>query len=695
MAKKTKRKATTASKRKVAAKSVVKKPKKASIEFPQFSKFPQLIMGITVLALVIRLMNVAGLTLWVDEYVHVLGVKDFVAGKGPLMPYDGNGFLFNVTILPLFALFGDSPLMARIPSALAGGFAVYFVYLLIKEVFNREIAIYAATLATFSVFLVFWSRVARNYSLFLLTYTFLLWAFYKAVNPKEENLTEGSIWQRWQIDPKYAGLTLLGLILAFFSHKLVLFFFFSVVFYVIIMAIDTTVVNRKFTLQNKYTALAIPAGLFLILFFIPSLTAIFRPIIASATSEGMANWVLPDWTEIGRLWEEEKYEVYTIYKNVLLVDQPILYILGLIGLVAAFVIDRKSGYFLLCFFLVPLLLMCFVLRGVYNARYLVFLYPLFLTGIGTTAYFIFHWLPKKINADFYQKKLYNFSLFLPLLLLIGCGRIGKLKDLVTVKYRNGYVIEKDLSVWSFTNWKDATDYLKANMQNGDVVMSTLTNGVNYYMGWGDTGAIQFRQTYLDINTGEYVNYTDPPSNLNARTIDNLRKTIEENPRGWLLADYYFENIYTAPEARDLVMRYMDLHFDATPAGDVKVYSWDNTKDAKIPKQDVMIMVGRSRSDVASEELDFNLEAQYLEKEKLSLRLGIQAVNDPEEGFLILNREYKYFIPKNTTQGIDFVTIPLQKSTLRAGNNTIQFGYEKGAELNDPRRGFSVHVVELE
>lgn len=690
MSKSTKKRAKKVKKQSIPQKKVAKK---SNFSLPKFTRYKEAALVITLLALVLRLINLGGLTLWVDEYVHVLGVREFLKGEGPLMPYDGNGLLYNILILPLFAIFGDGAFTGRLPSALAGSFSVFALYILVKTVFNKKIALYAAFLTAISLYLVFWSKIARNYSLFLLTYLFLLWTFYKALNPKADSLKKDSIWDKFQINPKYLGFALISLILAYFSHKLVLFFFFSAVFYFLLMALDTAIANKKVSFTNKYTLLAIPSLIFLIFFFTPSLTSSVKSVIGNLIPENMVAWVLPDWAEIGRLWSEEQYKVYDIYNAIITYDFKELYLLGLGGFVTAFIVDRKAGYFLFSFFIVPLLLMCFVLRGVYNPRYLVFLYPLFLTSIGCLTYFIFHWLPANFINKTYHQQLYNFSLFLPFLLFLGFARTGELSDFVTLKHKDGYVVDKKLSSWSFTNWKGATDYLKKHMKDGDVVMTTLPSATNYYMGWEDGGAIQFRQKYLETTTGEYVDYQPESSNLDAHSIANLTRTMQERDRVWLLADYYFETIYTDPQARAMVFQNMKLHYDATPSGDVAIYSWDRNNPKPFAGQDMVVVVGRNRLKRASGKLNFQITEAYLQKDVLQAKVAVQA-NSKNEGFFVLNNQFKYYLPANTTNEIQEMTVNVNKSSVKVGSNTLQFGTDYSIEANDSRPGYAVHKFSI-
>jgi uncharacterized membrane protein len=681
-------------------KAPIRSPKKtrspkSSFSIPKFKHFRELAIGLTLVAIAIRVFNLGELTLWVDEYVHVLGVKAFLDGKGPLMPYDGNGFLYNFLILPFFALFQENEFWARLPSAISGGFSVYLVYILCKEILNEKIGIYAACLTAFSLYMIFWSRVSRNYALFSCTYLFLLWTFVKVFKPEEKALElKNNIFSKLELNPKYLGLSVIALGLAFFSHKLVLFFFFSAVFYFIFMAFEKGIAQPNKAFNNIFFFFAIPSFLFLLFFFTPTLSVYVKKVMGGFMHEAYLNWVMADWEEVGRLWKDEKYKVFDIYKNIILYSYNPLYYLGLAGFITTFIFNRKAAWFLISFFIVPLLLMSFILRGIYNPRYLVFLYPIFLMSMASAAYFIFNWLPEKFATKQYHSTLYNVCLLLPLILFFSCTRVQEISDLITLKHKAGFVVDSKLSTWSFTNWKEPNEYLKKHMKDGDVVLSTLPQATNHYMGWEEAGSIQFRQKFLNTDTGQYEYYqSDNPTNMDGNTMAGLQRTISEHPRGWLLADYYFNTVYTAQEARNLVFGNMDLHFDATSSGDVAVYSWDHSTPKVFPQQDIVFMVATNRNNMASKKLNFNVNEQLLSRPETIIDVAIQANNSNREAFMVINEAIKYFIPANNTNGVERFQIKVKSNTLKPQGNSIQFGYE-GDRNRDPRKGYAIHSIQI-
>jgi len=627
----------------------------------EWSGFSETTLGYAVLLLTligfgIRVMNLGALTLWVDEYVHVTGMQDFFAGEGSIFVYDGNGSLYNFLMYPFVAIFGVTEFWSRFPSVLCGAACIYLTYLLGKTLFNERVGIYAALLITGSLYMVFWSRVARNYSIFSLTYLAAAYVFFRAFEPLIKEEIKNSFWSKFAVDKKYLLAFPLVFFLAFASHKLALFMAFSIGFYCIFRMIMNRFTSQKIPVrQDKYFYLSIPAILFFILFFTPALGTVVKSIVGQFIPASFVNWFIPAWSKIGELWATKPYEVFNIYKNLVFYDQPYLVYAGIAGLGLSFFYSKRSGFFLFSFFVVPLALMSFVLREVYNPRYFIYLYPFLLIAVGVIIAF---------NVP-YQSII----------------------DLMTAKEKSGFVVNKRLTSWSFTNWKEPIQYVQSNMKDGDVVMGTITSAVNYYLGFRDA-CVQFRQKRLDRNTKTYVNIDAPASNLNAQTIDNLKRTIESHPRGWLIANYYFDNILTDPKAKDVVFKNMHYHFDASSSGDIEVYSWDHSQP-KPQNQDLVEVVGRKKIKGNSKELKIKIRKAPTTKQFL-LEHYCQGVGQ-DEAILILNKKYQYILPPNKGNGIEPLSITVPASNIINGVNTVQYVYNQDL-LIDARKGFSIHSL---
>ena len=145
---------------------------KYKIKSFEFDAYTIVLFILTLVAFILRIINLGYLTLWVDEYVHTNAASAFLHASVP----DYNGILYTWLIIPLFRLFGETEFWARFPSVVFGTLTVPLVYLFGKKYFNRSVGLFAAVVVTFSLYMVFWSRIARFYSVW--TFCFLLFAYF-------------------------------------------------------------------------------------------------------------------------------------------------------------------------------------------------------------------------------------------------------------------------------------------------------------------------------------------------------------------------------------------------------------------------------------------------------------------------------------------------------------------------------------
>ena len=76
--------------------------------------------------------------------------------------------VYNILLWIWFKLFGFTEYVGRSFSAFTGVLSIIAMYYLGKEIFNKNVGVYAAILVTFNYFLIYFSQEARSYSLFLL-----------------------------------------------------------------------------------------------------------------------------------------------------------------------------------------------------------------------------------------------------------------------------------------------------------------------------------------------------------------------------------------------------------------------------------------------------------------------------------------------------------------------------------------------
>jgi len=139
-----------------------------------------------IIVLLGSLLRIKGLTYqsyWLDELYSV----DFSSpthNLGTMLSLTLNDLhppLYQTLLWVLYHLFGYSELVGKMFSAIMGILSVIAIYFLGKELFNKQIGLYASFFAATNYFLIYYSQETRSYSLLLLfsiiSYTYLIKVF--------------------------------------------------------------------------------------------------------------------------------------------------------------------------------------------------------------------------------------------------------------------------------------------------------------------------------------------------------------------------------------------------------------------------------------------------------------------------------------------------------------------------------------
>ncbi|MEO7175690.1 MAG: glycosyltransferase family 39 protein [Saprospiraceae bacterium] len=647
-----------------------------------------LLITFTCLAFLLRIPHLDGVSLWVDEFVHVIRAKNFAAGNGPLFDADNNGILYTMLMIPFYKLFGSTAFWGRLPAVLCGTACIPLVFYLGRRMFNNWTGLIAAFLTACSLYCINWSRLARNYSIFECFFLLLLLCFLLAFdNPRQEASNK---LKSWGINPRYLLILPFALILALISHQLSFFFVFIAGFYFAFNGIAEGIIEKRW--NTLFIWLGLPFLLVIFFLFTPSSAALIKTAIAPFVEARNLNWFMPDWTRLGTLWKnpEKKFEAWTIYKDVMTYDFKGLTIIAIIGFILAFRVNRRSAILLIAGLAIPVLLMSFVFREPSLPRYLIYIYPLFLIAVAIGIQQILAILARYVFKT--QTRGGVMALYiLPFILLLTTFRYTEIKDLLMVKQKSGFIVDKKLSQWSFTNWKDPVEWVKNTIKAGDVVISTVPIATSYYVGLSPDSVAWFRQRQYDGTKKEYVPFTFKGDGHNANTLEDLKLTMEKNARGWLIADYYLYNVMTDPRARDFVFSNMHFHPEACKDGSVQVFSWDKAEGPP-QNQNTILEIGKVEARSASDELTFNVNQDFL-RPGLKIALRAADINYNNEAYVIINKTYTIPITANVGNGIEDIQVPLDISKLKMGANTIQFAYNPDLKY-DPAKGFVIYNVQF-
>ncbi len=648
-----------------------------------------ILIALMIVGLLIRVSSLPNLSLWMDEYVHVMRAKNFLNGSGPLFTDDNNGILLTLSLLPGFALFGAKVFWARFPSVLFGVGLIYVVYRMGTHLFNRFVGLFAAGAATLSLYLIFWSRVCRNYAplsvFYLLLGLVFLLAFESRPNPESPDP-----WTRLGLSKRHLWWVPVVGRLSFLSHQLTFFFVFTVGIYSLVRLAGTYWTAEEKAGRTRYawmTALSLP---FLLVVFVPPVGEALKTGLDPFLLSNIAEWAIPNWTRVAALSSEKPLEAFNVYNSILQYDLNGLYIPALLGLAAALWLKPRAGLWLLCSFAVPFMLMSFVFREPFLRRYLIFIYPYLLIAAGVFFYALWEILRTRVWPNLPQKAGAVLAVA-PFLLLLFNTHWRGIADLALARQLEGHIVDTRISSWSFTNWEEACDYVAAKRKPGDLLIATVPAAASYYL---DTpGVLWFRQAYYDTRSKSYkLNSPDPNGGPSASSFEDLVRTVQQTPRGWLLADYYLENVFT--DERALLWVYQNMHFypEASPDGSIMVFGWDHTQP-KPERQNLVVELGHSDDKIESKEYHMTLPEALFTNDQIELTVRTRWVDSNREALVLFNGANAVWLPPNRGSGIEEAVLPLQRNWIRPGRNTIQILYET-KRPSDPRKGFTLYFLSI-
>ena len=204
---------------------------------------------LTVYGFVLRIWDLGSQSLWHDAGYSVNAALSMLERGLPILP---SGHLYARALLNTgliaasMGLFGETEFAARLPSVLFGTLTIPVVYLFVKRVGDKRLALITAFLVTFSVLEIAWSREARMYQQLQFFYILSLYAFYEFAQGRKN---------------RYLVLTFVSTVCAVLSHalgfSLVLVYF----AYVVLANVRSTrkLTSREFLFNRQMLIFALGA----------------------------------------------------------------------------------------------------------------------------------------------------------------------------------------------------------------------------------------------------------------------------------------------------------------------------------------------------------------------------------------------------------------------------------------------------
>jgi tetratricopeptide (TPR) repeat protein len=400
-------------------------------------------------------------SLWLDEITSALFIRESSLADvlDNLMGYSDRPL--HSSIIYLFSFLGRGEFFLRLPSVMAGIFAIVLVYKVGEAIFGRKEGLVAALLLALSPLHLYYMQETRSYALFMALSLLTLYCFLQAWRSGK--------WLWW-------ACFALSSILNTYTHYFSIFVLIAeliaggilILFETLSLKGDERWLKKGLWDRQKRRLLGLSLSLLAIaLAFLPSLSHLQAFLDKQGGGGALATGLEPSVTFFVQLLAQLSVGQKAI--------ESISWILGLLflfGLIATGLRRQIKTLLLVLVWLALPFLVLFVVpsRHFFDIRYVIFILPMFhlvvargLIGLGE----LLAWLPVG-TGGFRPMARRAWVIFLPLLVLFTIGPVAEY-----------YAVEKE-------DWRAAVNYLKAHSQPGDLIVCD---------GARSTGAADGRRPY--------------------------------------------------------------------------------------------------------------------------------------------------------------------------------------------------------
>ncbi len=401
-------------------------------------------------ALLLRVYNLSGESLWLDEGTSIRRSKLNLIEIVPELITNVHPPLYFFILKYWLLIFGDSEFSVRFPSVIFGLCSIFMIYKLGSAIFNRTTGLISTLILCFSVFHVQYSQEARGYSLMVLLSIISMYTLIKLIEDKEKEKIHR------------AGYIISSILLIYTHSYGLLIILAQNIFLITTYIISKNSLKLDFrkwiSLQGIIALLYVP-WLFILTFQVisiqsgywisqPDIKIIYKTFLNYAGSKNLLfTFLLILIVSIFFLIKSKISNIPVLYK-------PVLY-----KEVNGYTSDFREGHkmlLLISWLLVPVavpFLVSQILAPIYQIRY---------TISASVAFYILIALAiEKIKIK-YVKAFFIFSI-----IIFSMCNLYK------------YYVEINKQ-----QWRDSVKYVEMNAQSGDIILCvphyTLNSVINYY-----------------------------------------------------------------------------------------------------------------------------------------------------------------------------------------------------------------------
>lgn len=544
-----------------------------------------LVSLILMAGLYLRTVGVANMGLGFDEPIHIYAAKSLLENGDPVLPSGkvySRALLFTYAVAGCFKLFGMNEMSARLPSIVSGILAILLAFFAGRYLFGSVAGVLAALLMAVTPYEIVFSRACRMYSMYQLFFLLTFFAFYRGFEGRSElDSAAGlvtyrplaSAWMRiFKNDLNWPWLMLAGIswLIAVHLQPLALSFGGGVLLYLFGMTAATGLrIGFKGTIRTKY---------FVFFTFAVIAAAI---LLATPYVQGKIETLVgfaPSWSR----HSSSPYRYYYFLLSPTLFAVTVFLCLGSIAVSARM---QKAGGYTLAVLAVPLFLHSFLVN-VQQYRYIYDVFPLILivAGYGIKVFFeneyqTFERCFAKRFPQWKMSKWRTVIVAVPSMAVLVVFFLPVLKTSLRISSIQGTAFGGEF----YVQWRKGCAFLNRAYRPGDVIIASIPLAAEFY----GCKAVDY-----SLDNGEIDQFGAAPeggfrehpfSKTPAITnLQELRRVVALNPRGWLLLDAQrFRSSTTTPAAvREFILHNLIQHSTKADST-LHVFSWDKSSTATV------------------------------------------------------------------------------------------------------------------